>query len=330
MTDTTNTNTAHAAALAVRNAAAALARRRPLYDGASGEPADEDLAQAIEDLPLPDVDMTDWKAEAERLRAALDQSQQQTQEALDNWAAALADRRAELARAERYMAERNAARLEAQREVGEAMRKLRKEHDHASSLFDNIATKHARLAAWAREALPKELQDPFFAMLANGAPDWRTTPRNLAVDLLAMTAERDAALAELERVQARGWPSTPEDVRALLGSRCGAVRYALPVQGGAFEAPPHESDTYTVSAHDLITCNIAASELRYAADVELERVRAALDQARDVLREVEWVSDDIPYATPPDYHRCPDCWAERREGHAPDCALSAALTATGE
>lgn len=65
MTDTTNTNTTQAAALAMRNAAAALARRRPLYDG-SGEPADEDLAQAIEDLPLPDVDTTDWRAEAER------------------------------------------------------------------------------------------------------------------------------------------------------------------------------------------------------------------------------------------------------------------------
>ena len=70
MTDTTNTNTntAHAAALAMRNAAAALARRRPLYDGASGESADEDLAQAIEDLPLP-VDTTDWRTEAEWLRA---------------------------------------------------------------------------------------------------------------------------------------------------------------------------------------------------------------------------------------------------------------------
>ena len=69
MTDTTNTNTntAHAAALAVRNAAAALARRLPLYYG-SGEPADEDLAQAIEDLPLP-VDTTDWRTEAERLKA---------------------------------------------------------------------------------------------------------------------------------------------------------------------------------------------------------------------------------------------------------------------
>ena len=73
MTDTTNTNTntntdaAHAAALAMRNAAAALARRLPLYYG-SGESADEDLAQAIEDLPLP-VDTTDWRTEAEWLRA---------------------------------------------------------------------------------------------------------------------------------------------------------------------------------------------------------------------------------------------------------------------
>lgn len=41
------------AALAVRSAAAALARRMPLYDGAGGESADEELAQAIEDIPLP-------------------------------------------------------------------------------------------------------------------------------------------------------------------------------------------------------------------------------------------------------------------------------------
>lgn len=76
MTDTTNTNAAHAAALAMRNAAAALARRRPLYDGASGESADEDLAQAIEDLPLPDVDVTDWQAEAERDAALAELSEQ--------------------------------------------------------------------------------------------------------------------------------------------------------------------------------------------------------------------------------------------------------------
>ena len=76
MTDTTNTNAAHAAALAMRNAAAALARRRPLYDGASGESADEDLAQAIEDLPLPDVDVTGAAAEAERDAALAELSEQ--------------------------------------------------------------------------------------------------------------------------------------------------------------------------------------------------------------------------------------------------------------
>lgn len=75
MTDT-NTNTAHAAALAMRNAAAALARRRPLYDGASGESADEDLAQAIDDLPLPDVDVTGAAAEAERDAALAELSEQ--------------------------------------------------------------------------------------------------------------------------------------------------------------------------------------------------------------------------------------------------------------
>lgn len=89
MTDTTNTNTTKAAALAVRNAAAALARRRPLYDGASGEPADEDLAQAIEDLPLPDVDVTDWRAEAERLRGLLRHEQQERHAVLDRLDAAI-------------------------------------------------------------------------------------------------------------------------------------------------------------------------------------------------------------------------------------------------
>lgn len=63
---------------------------------------------------------------------------------------------------------------------------------------------------------------------------------------------------------------------------------------------------------------------------ERDAARAELAQAREVLREVQWVSDEIPYATLPDYHRCPCCWADRRDGHAPDCALSAALAAKGE
>lgn len=105
MTDTTNTNAAHAAALAMRNAAAALARRRPLYDGASGESADEDLAQAIEDLPLPDVDVTDWQAEAERLRGLLRHEQQERHAVLDRLDAAILARTASQAQAEQYLAE---------------------------------------------------------------------------------------------------------------------------------------------------------------------------------------------------------------------------------
>ena len=113
MTDTTNTNTntAHAAALAVRNAAAALARRLPLYYG-SGEPADEDLAQAIEDLPLPDVDVTDLQAEVERLRGLLRREQQERHAVLDRLDAAILARTASQAQAEQYLAERDAARAE--------------------------------------------------------------------------------------------------------------------------------------------------------------------------------------------------------------------------
>ena len=123
--------------------------------------------------------MTDWRAEAERLRAKLSVAN---------------------SRAEQYMAERNVAQLQAQREVGETMRKLREKRDHASSLFNNIATKHARLAAWAREALPEDLQSQFFGILANGAPDWKTAPKNLGVDLLAMTAERDELAARTQEL----------------------------------------------------------------------------------------------------------------------------------
>ena len=201
---------------------------------------------------------TNWQAEAERLRALLDVSEQARQSALRALADATergidghaeaerlrASLQFERDRSERYLAERNAARLEAQREVGETVRKLRK-----------------------------------------------------------LREEREQALAELERVQARGWPSTPEDVRALLGSSCGAVRYALPVPDGAFEAPPHEDDTYTVSAHDLITCNIAASEMRYAADFELERVRARLAEIerQEPVAWIERITGRL--ATPTDEHR---------------------------
>ena len=198
MTYTTNTSAAHAAALAMRDAAAALARRRPLYDGASGEPADEELAQAIEDLPLQDADPTDWKAEAERLRGVL---------------------RSERDRGEKYLAERN----------------------RASRLFHSVTTTHARLAAWARDELGGDVLARFFGVLANGAPDWKTSPRNLAVDLLAVTAERDAALAELAQA------------RDELREQVDFVEQHLAVISGVLGSPePIEIDDIAARLHLLI------------------------------------------------------------------------------
>ena len=95
-----------------------------------------------------------------------------------------------------------------QEQCGETMRKLRAERDRASSLFASIATTHAKLAAWARDELSSHDQARFFAVLANGAPDWKTASRNLAVDLLAMTAERDELAARLEafeRAEPAAW-----------------------------------------------------------------------------------------------------------------------------
>ena len=58
----------------VRAAAASMVRRRPLYDGASGESAEEELAQAIEDIQLPDAYVTNWRTDADRLSALDDVS----------------------------------------------------------------------------------------------------------------------------------------------------------------------------------------------------------------------------------------------------------------
>lgn len=100
----------------------------------------------------------------------------------------------------------------------------------------------------------------------------------------ALAKQRDNALEEIERIQAKGWPSTAEDVRGLLGSSCAAVRYALPVPDGASEAPPHDDDEYVFSAHDLITCNFAASGVRYA---ELEEAQAEIGSLRAALARAE-------------------------------------------
>ena len=152
MTYTTNTSAAHAAALAMRDAAAALARRRPLYDGASGEPADEELAQAIEDLQLPDADTTDWKAETERLRGLLRHEQQERHAVLGRMDAALA----ELAQAREVLritagltAERDAALAELA-ELRQAARFLVDDIDSLISESEGVAGLHLNgdLADW--------------------------------------------------------------------------------------------------------------------------------------------------------------------------------------
>ena len=203
MTDTTNTSAAHVAALAMRDAAAALARRRPLYDGASGEPADEELAQAIEDLPLPDADTTDWEAEAERLRvevARLSPTEDEIRYTADqDWTGLdgmtaywLIDRHgdgwagigammeawrdAEVRRITAGLtAERNAARLEAQRAAGETVRKLREREAFADMHLSIIGSVLGG---------PVQVDD-------------------IAARLHLLIAERDAALAELAQARER-------------------------------------------------------------------------------------------------------------------------------
>lgn len=93
-------------------------------------------------------------------------------------------------------------------------------------------------------------------------------------------AEADDLRAEVERLRCRHWPETPADVRALLGSACAAVRYALPVPDGEFESEPHEDDTYTASAHDIITAIHRVTEHRMLCEVLTQEAEAARDAAR--------------------------------------------------
>ncbi len=225
MTDTTNTNAAHAAALAMRNAAAALARRRPLYDGASGESADEDLAQAIEDLPLPDVDVTDWKAEAERLRGLLRHEQQERHAVLDRLDAAILARTASQAQAEQYLAELQQAReLRRERDdqaagQAQAMADMQKNIQYLDGLRQGWSTHAADLAQRAAdlEALVAELRrerDELSEQVAFTARHLAIisgvlgSPEPIEIDDIAarlhlLIAERDALAARLAEIEAQ-------------------------------------------------------------------------------------------------------------------------------
>ena len=68
---------------------------------------------------------------------------------------------------------------------------------------------------------------------------------------------------------------------------------------------------------------------RYLAMHELiERLRAELERAREVLRGVEWC--ELPHAYYGVAVRCPHCGGLRSDGHDPECPLSAALAVKGE
>jgi hypothetical protein len=57
-----------------------------------------------------------------------------------------------------------------------------------------------------------------------------------------------------------------------------------------------------------------------ACRVERDRLALALDQARGVLRGVEWGRKAGPYFT------CPACHKWQKRGHRPDCPLARALS----
>ena len=59
---------------------------------------------------------------------------------------------------------------------------------------------------------------------------------------------------------------------------------------------------------------------------EVRRVTAELENAREVLRHVEWLPGDL---RPDEPRWCMICMSYEPH-HAPDCALNAALAAKGE
>ena len=65
-----------------------------------------------------------------------------------------------------------------------------------------------------------------------------------------------------------------------------------------------------------------------ALESELERLCARNAEMVEVLREVEWNGqmDEDEFGNP--MATCPRCDAWRPQGHAPDCALDAALNPT--
>lgn len=57
--------------------------------------------------------------------------------------------------------------------------------------------------------------------------------------------------------------------------------------------------------------------------VHQQRAQALLDEAKALLRKIEWEGDST-------HHVCPCCQRMRMHGHDADCALSRALQESGD
>ena len=80
------------------------------------------------------------------------------------------------------------------------------------------------------------------------------------------------------------------------------------------------SDDAATKALDAIAKLCGCPEWGYPGQIvrDVGRVVAARDEARTVLREVEWMWLRPAYC-------CPVCEGDRRNGHATDCRLAKAI-----
>jgi hypothetical protein len=114
-------------------------------------------------------------------------------------------------------------------------------------------------------------------------------------------------------------PLTPElEARArqsiLGGAGVMPGRYALAVFAALDACREQLRQTFSASSMEAVLAELDACR------AERDRLALALDQARGVLRGVEWGRKTGPYFT------CPACHKWQKRGHRPDCPLARALS----